>query len=112
SASIPEPQTTTGARAGRPRNVSGVTRAPPIRSDNHPPGGRAKLPSNGPRNVNDAACKGVCPNWFCNTNPNAKLYPMNEPNVPMYRNDITHVCGCRNTSFNALLSFRAVLRLS
>src|SRR5215470_19689543 len=112
SDSIADAQITTRVPTARPMNVYRVTFAPPIRSDNHPPGGRAKLPSSGPRNVNDAACNGVRPNWFCNTNPNAKLYPMNEPNVPMYRNDITHVCRCANTSFNAPVSLRAVVRLS
>ena len=48
-----------------------------------PPKGRISEPSSGPMNVIDAACSGVRPNWFCSTRPNAKLYPMNEPKVPM-----------------------------
>jgi hypothetical protein len=51
-------------------------------------------------------------NWFCSTCPNAKPKPMNEPNVPMYRNDMIQVCDSRVASRMARGWFLAVVRLS
>jgi hypothetical protein len=74
--------TTAVARAIAPKFHS-VTLAPPMLSASRPPIGRISEPSSGPMKVTAAACSGVRPNWVCRTRPKAKLYPMNEPNVPM-----------------------------
>jgi hypothetical protein len=51
-------------------------------------------------------------NCTVSTWPNAKPNPMNEPNVPMYSSDMTHVCGSLLTSRMACLAFFAAARLS
>jgi hypothetical protein len=43
--------------------------------------------------VSPAAWSGVRWKSFWSTRPNAKLYPMNEPNVPMYSREIIQQCG-------------------
>ena len=62
------------------------TRAPPSLSARWPPTGRISEPISGPMKVRYAAFTGVekmSANCTCSTWPNAKLNPMNEPNVPM-----------------------------
>jgi hypothetical protein len=92
-----------------------VMRAPPKRSASEPPSGRISEPSSGPSQVSDAAARGVAKsdvNWFCSTWPKANPKPMNEPKVPMYRNDMIQVCGSRVASRMARGWLRAVDRLS
>ena len=51
-------------------------------------------------------------NWSASTWPKAKLKPMNEPNVPMYRNAMIQVCGSRLASRSARFSLRTCAMLS
>ena len=79
-------RSTTAAAAAIAAKFAKVTRAPPRRSASRPPRGRTSEPISGPRNVRYAAFTGVenvSANCTSSTWPNAKLKPMNEPNVPM-----------------------------
>ncbi len=86
---------TTAVPTASPVKAVIVIRAAPNRSASAPPPGRASEPSSGPMNVRPAACSGVRPKSFCRTRPKAKLYPMNEPNVPMYSSEMVQQCGSR-----------------
>src|SRR4051812_12546987 len=90
---LPDFTDTIAARMPSPitTNEQTVIHAPPTRSASLPPNGRATDPTSAPRN---AKCAGVTSgNVVLISSGNAAPKPMNDPNVPMYRNEITQVCG-------------------
>src|SRR5690625_4877 len=67
-----------------------VTIAPPSLSEIHPPKGRIKAPTNGPRKANPAAFNSG--NSVLIKRGNAAEYPINDPKHMVYSQVIIQVC--------------------
>src|SRR5829696_2630550 len=90
--------------------LTAVTRAPPSRSDSHPPNGRASDPMPAPRKAHVIARPPLL-NTVFNSVGNAAEYPLNEPKVPMYSSERIQVSEWRSYCHTGATSALASVRL-